>query len=262
MTGFFATFAHPGAQLQQPFDVAVVMPTIIRPEIVQALHSVFAQKFPGRIQILIGIDVPKGDPAIIEAACAALPAHCVVQLFHPGYSTSARHGGLGDAWDGGALRTVLSYLANSRLVAYLDDDNWWEPDHLISLAEAIRGRDYAYAPRWFVHPHTGRIVAHDQWESVGPGKGVYAEMFGGFIDPNCLMINKIRCADVLPLWTKPLRGDPKAMSADRTVFDALARHFQGAGTDRPTVHYRLDPDDEMHRDRMSVMAEAYAAAGR
>lgn len=260
-TGFFATFAHPGTQLQQPFDVAVVMPTIVRPEIAQALISVFAQNFPGRIQVLIGIDVARGDPSLIQAACASRPANCVVQVFYPGYSTSGRHGGLCEAWDGGALRTMLSYLANSRLVAYLDDDNWWAPDHLRSLAEAIGGRDYAYSRRWFVHPRTGRIVARDDWESMGPGLGVYSQMFGGFIDPNCLMINKTRCADVLPLWTQPLRGDPNAMSADRSVFGALAKTYQGALVDRPTVHYRLNPNDDMHVERMKVMAAAYEAAG-
>ena len=259
MTGSsFATFAHPGMSLQQTFDVAVVMPTILRPEIAPALASIFAQNFPGRIQILIGIDVARGDPSLVQAACASRPENCVVQLVNPGYSTSGRHGGLCEAWDGGVLRTVLSFFANSRLVAYLDDDNWWHPDHLRLLATAIRDRDYAYSLRWFVHSRTGRIVARDDWESVGPGGGIYS---GGFVDPNCLMINKIRCADILPLWTRPLRGDPKAMSADRTVFAALAQSFQGAAIEQPTVYYRLDPNDVMHDERMKVMGLLYAHAG-
>lgn len=255
---FFATLAHPGASLQDPFDVAVVMPTILRPEIAGALTSVFAQKFPGRIQILVGVDVARGDPSLVQAACASRPENCVVQVIYPGYSTSGRHGGLCEAWDGGVLRSVLSFLANSRLVAYLDDDNWWHPDHLRLLAGAIRDRDYAFSARWFVHPRTGRIVARDEWESVGPGGGVYS---GGFVDPNCLMINKTRCADILPLWTRPLAGDPKAMSADRRVFSALAESFRGGAVDLPTVYYRLDPNDLMHEERMKVMGLLYAHAG-
>ncbi|HMA49054.1 MAG TPA: glycosyltransferase family A protein [Magnetospirillaceae bacterium] len=259
MTGSFTTtFAHPGVSLQQPFDVAVVMPTILRPEIAPALASIFSQNFSGRIQVLVGIDVARGDPSLVQAACALRPANCVVQLFYPGYSTSGRHGGLGEAWDGGVLRTVLSFLANSRLVAYLDDDNWWHPNHLHLLAGAIRDRDYAFSQRWFVHHRTGRIVARDDWESLGPGRGIYS---GGFVDPNCLMLNKIRCADILPLWTKPLRGDPKAMSADRTVFAALAERFQAGAVGQPTVYYRLDPNDVMHAERMKAMGPLYAQAG-
>ena len=261
MTGVFSTFAHEGVSLQQPFDVAVVIPTILRPEIAEALASVFAQEFQGRIHVLVGIDVARGDPGLVEAACAARPAHCVVQLFDPGYSTSVRHGGLCSAQDGGVLRTVLSHLANSPLIAYLDDDNWWHPAHLRLLVEAIRGRDYAYNLRWFVHPRTGRIVARDDWESVGQGRGVYATSLGGFIDPNCLMLDKRRCSDVLNAWMQPLAHDPVGMSADRMVFQHLSRHYTGAGTNLPTVYYRMNPNDSMHGERMKAMGQAYAQAG-
>jgi hypothetical protein len=256
------TLAHPGSSLQEPFDVGVVMPTILRPEIGDALASVFAQDFPGRVQVLVGIDVvAQGGMAAVEAACAARPANMVVQLFHPCYSTSVRHGGLCAAQDGGVLRTILSHLANSRRVAYLDDDNWWHPAHLRRLARALDGHDYAYGLRWFVHPRTKRIVARDDWESVGPGRGIYPDIYGGFVDPSCLMIDKTRCADILPLWMRPQPGDDKGMSADRTVFMALAKSFSGAGAGEPTVFYRLDPKDAMHVERMKVMASLYAAAG-
>jgi hypothetical protein len=261
VSGFLETFAHDGVSLQQSFDVAVVMPTILRPEIKDALDSIFAQEFQGRIQVLIGIDVARGDPGLVAAACAARPAHCVVQLFHPGYSTSVRHGGLCSAQDGGVLRSVLSHLANSPLLAYLDDDNWWHPAHLRLLVEAIRGRDYAYNLRWFVHPCTKRIVARDDWESVGQGRGVFTALLGGFIDPNCLMLDKRRCFEALQGWMQPLAQDPKGMSADRTVFQYLSRHHTGAGTNLPTVYYRMDPGDPMHAERMKVMSLMYEMAG-
>jgi hypothetical protein len=261
VSSLFSTFAHEGVSLQQPFDVAVVMPTILRPEIADALASIFEQEFAGRIQVLIGIDFARGDPGLVETACAARPAHCVVQLLDPGYSTSVRHGGLCSAQDGGVLRTVLSHLANSPLIAYLDDDNWWHPAHLRLLVEAIQGRDYAYNLRWFVHPRTKRIVARDDWESVGQGRGVYAPLLGGFIDPNCLMLDKRRCGDVLQAWMTPLANDPKGMSADRLVFQHLSRFHTGAGTNLPTVYYRMDPDDAMHAERMKAMGAAFAEAG-
>src|ERR1700739_4664860 len=128
MQGFLRTYAD--SDLQQPMDAAVVIPTVLRPSLTQGLHSIFAQKFPGRIHILIGIDSIRGDLGLIDAACAARPPNCVVQVLWPGYSTSVRHGGLTPPGDGGALRCMLTYLANSPYVAYLDDDNWWAPTHL------------------------------------------------------------------------------------------------------------------------------------
>ena len=221
------SFHAPALALQTPFDVAVVMPSVLRPSIAAALDSIFAQRFPGRIQVLIGLDrdgaAPPPDLSAVEAACADIPDHCAVQLLYPGYSTSVRHGGLSAARDGGTLRTVLTHLANAPCVAYLDDDNSWTPDHLVLLRRTIAetGADYAFSRRWFVHHATGQKVAIDAWESVGPDAGVFAGRFGGFVDPNTLMIDRERCREAIVAWTTPLPGDPKAMSADRMVFQRL-----------------------------------------
>ena len=152
MTGFIRTYAEPDSRLQEPFEVAVIMPTILRPELKDALRSVFAQTIQGRIHVLIGIDRPTADLSLLDAACEGRPPNCVVQVYYPGYSTSVRYGGLSPARDGGVLRCVLSYLANSPYIAYLDDDNWWRPDHLQLLRAAMVHADWAFSLRWFVHP--------------------------------------------------------------------------------------------------------------
>src|SRR5260370_25263116 len=108
---YFKTYAAADFDLQRPADVAVIMPTIIRPTMREALQSVFRQAPVRRTQILIGIDRPDGDVAIIEAICAERPANCCVNVVYPGYSTSARHGGLHPAYDGGVLRSGSLYLA-------------------------------------------------------------------------------------------------------------------------------------------------------
>jgi tetratricopeptide (TPR) repeat protein len=253
-----------GAQsggLQTQAAVSVVIPTVLRPTLARAVKSVFAQAFQGPIQILVGIDSPQGSLELLEGVCASIPSHCTVQALYPGYSTSVRHGGPWAARDGGALRTVLSYLANAPLIAYLDDDNWWGPDHLASMARAIEPVDWAFSLRWFVHPTSDRPVCIDQWESVGPDAGMYRERFGGFVDPNCLMIKRQACAEVIPWWTTPLSGDPSGMSADRHVFDFLNRTRRGAGTGEATAYYVMNSTDGLHPLRISLIGEAYDAAG-
>ena len=262
---FLHSFHAPDMAMQTPFDVAVVMPSVLRPSLAGALASIFGQRFPGRIQVLVGID-RSGDSAppdlsLVEAACADIPAHCAVQLLYPGYSTSVRHGGLSAARDGGTLRTVLTHLANARCVAYLDDDNAWTAEHLVQLRRALAetDADYAFSRRWFVHHATGRPVAIDAWESVGPDAGLFAARFGGFVDPNTLMIDRERCREAIVAWTTPLPGDPKAMSADRMVFQRL-RALRGADTGQATSLYTLDPEDGLHPTRLQLMAGAYEAA--
>jgi hypothetical protein len=257
---FFRTYADAGADLQTPFDVTVVMPTILRPSIVDALISIFAQDLRGRIQILIGVDQPANDIGVIDRAVARRASHCCVNVFYPGYSTSVRHGGVHPGRDCGALRCLLSYLANSRYIAYLDDDNWWAPDHLSSLRAAIEAAQWAYSLRWFVHHETRRPVCIDSWESVGPDRGVYQKSFDGWVDPNCLMIDKLACEPVLRWWTIPLQGDARAMTADHHVFHYLKRGYRVAATDRATVYYLLTPTDSMYAARLSWMGAAYDEA--
>ncbi len=258
MQGFLTTFAD--GDLQTPFDAAVVMPTLLRPSLRVALEAIFAQNFRGRIQVLVGVDQPQGDLAVVEAACALRPRNCAVQVFWPGYSTAARHGGVMAPADGGALRSILTFLANSPFVAYLDDDNWWGPNHLKLLRTALARAEWAYALRWFVHPETRQAICVDEWESVGPDAGYFKERFGGFVDPNCLMFNKLACPRAAQLWCLPMFNNP--MLGDRSVFAHLSRHHRGAATGRASVFYTMNPADGLHPIRVARMAAAYAAAGR
>ncbi len=186
--------------LQTPFDIAVVMVTVVRPTIAQAMRSVFAQRFPGRIQILVGVDRWEGPRALLEQLVAECPPHVAVTILDLGYSTSRRHGGLYPSSYGGALKTILSYAANSRYITYLDDDNWYAPTHLVTLRDAVAGKDWAFSLRQFVDAATGEILCPDTWESMGPGRGVYAKAQGGFVDTNCYLIDKLACPKVFLEW--------------------------------------------------------------
>jgi hypothetical protein len=240
--------------LQKPFDIAVVIPSTDRETLHRALASVYKQDFAGTIQILVGFDREPAARLTFDP-----PADRVVQTFWPGYSTSTRHGGLTPSGDGGALRTMMTYLANARYVAYLDDDNWWAPDHLTTLRQAIEGVGWAYSLRWFVHPVTSVPVSWDIWESVGPGQGVFNETFRGFVDPSCLMIDKVACGSVAHYWCCPLRDDP--MSADRSVFAYLASNFSSRGTGQATAFYTMNANDPLHEMRVGLLGEAYQEAG-
>jgi hypothetical protein len=46
---------------QEPYGVAIILPTLLRPALTRAVQSVYAQDFGERIQILIGIDKVEGD---------------------------------------------------------------------------------------------------------------------------------------------------------------------------------------------------------
>jgi hypothetical protein len=52
--------------LQTLFDAPVVIQTILRPTLVQAVRSVYEQSFAGSIQILLGVDSRDGPRTLLE----------------------------------------------------------------------------------------------------------------------------------------------------------------------------------------------------
>jgi hypothetical protein len=247
-------------QTKDPFEISIVIPSLGHKSLNETLQSLYQQDFTGRVQILVGIDKMKGDPLVLKELARNIPAHMTLMILDPSYSTSQRHGGLFDAYDGGAMRTILSYLANAPYVAYLDDDNTVKPNHLSTLYEAIQDHDYAYSLREFIHPDGETLISVDYWESIGPKKGFYVQKFNGFIDPNCLMLNIARCLHILPFWSQPLLNDPEKMSADRVIFHFLTYCAVGKCTDQATSNYVLNTEDPMHALRSMYLGHRWLNA--
>jgi hypothetical protein len=220
-----------------PFDVAVVLQTTGRVTLAQAVQSVYSQDISGRIQVLIGIDKWQDDKTdLIDRIAARSPAHVEVSVLDLGYSTSKRNGGIYSNAYGGALRTILTYMANSQYIAYLDDDNWLAPNHLSSLIEAIRGKAWAFSRRRFVEAKSGTELCDDTWESVGPGQGVYGTSAGGFVDTSSFLIDKLACHYAIPAWSEsPYRH---GAGEDRNFFSKI-KHLPCGDTKLATSYYRV-----------------------
>jgi len=238
MFGIEHTSYPVNASLQHPCDVAVVMTTIVRPSIVRAVRSVYNQQFDGRIQLLIGIDCWRGERSLLKQLLDECPPHIVVTVMDLGYSTSRRNGGLYPSDYGGALKTILSYAANSRYVTYLDDDNWYAADHLSSLLAAISGKDWAFSLRYFVDRDNGELLCPDTWQSMGPSLGIYAAEQGGFVDTNCYMIDKMACYDVFTEWAMTRSGSTGGTGGDRQILQRLRSRPWGASRAH-SVYYAI-----------------------
>ena len=72
MTGFIKTYAEPGAQLQNTFDAAVVIPTILRP---RARGTVGALALASR--------APSRAPSPCTVTVAPCPWHCSARSHWP-----------------------------------------------------------------------------------------------------------------------------------------------------------------------------------
>lgn len=109
--------------------VVTAIPTYRRPEeLLVAVRSALAQTFQDQLVVV----VDDGGGLLPE-----LPADPRLITF-----SMARNSG-----DCGVVRNVAMRLTRSRYVAFLDDDNVWEPDHLataLEVLEAPGGPDAVY----------------------------------------------------------------------------------------------------------------------
>ncbi|CAG0993856.1 hypothetical protein BURK1_02417 [Burkholderiales bacterium] len=222
--------------LQTPFDVAVVMFTKRTGSLADAVRSVFAQHFSGRVQIVVGADGPTADRPALAALAREVPETMALTVVDPGYSTARSRGGMYAPEAGGVLRAALTLLANARHVAYLSEANRYAPHHLDLLKRAISDRAWAHALRWFSDARTGQVICRDEWESVGPGQGVYAKSEGGFAAADTLLIDKLACHAALAAWTE---ADAKGRGEDRRFFRAI-RALPHAVTGEPSVYAGID----------------------
>ena len=232
------TYYPDAGDAQAPSDVAVVITTVLRAALLDAVNSVYGQSYGGRIQLLIGVDKAFGPIDGLNALLARRPPHVSAIVLTLPFSTSIRHGGVHRAQDGGSIRSMLTFMANSQYVAYLDDDNQWEPEHLAGLLEAVRGKVWAHSMRLLIDQASGKEMAVDRWDSVGVGRGRFAET-GCFVDPNCLLIDKVAAGRALGRWS-----EGPGMMSDRKFFAAIREAAHGQ-VNAPTVRYFVRAQDTM-----------------
>lgn len=233
-------------------EIAVIIPTVCRLSLLRAARSVFTQDLDKPIQLLIGVDVDQTGESIeirkiLKKEC---PPHIDLIWWQPNYSTSKRNGGVHHCLFGGSLRSALSFLANSEIITYLDDDDWYAPNHLREILKSIERKPWAYSLCRYADGTTGQELAIDEIESVGVNAGIYRDRFGGFVRPSALALNKIQLGHVLHLWAEAL--GPGGDGEDRLIFEKIKQLDHGF-TGIPTVYYALDPKDRQHAIRMSFL---------
>jgi hypothetical protein len=112
--------------------VTVVLPTYRRPELLRrALESVLAQTHTNLELLVVGDACPDMENVVSSYADPRLRCS----------NLSAHHGDSGAAPRNFALKA----MARADLIAYLDDDNTWRPDHLESLVETLERMDASFA---------------------------------------------------------------------------------------------------------------------
>lgn len=132
----------------------------------------------------------------------------------------------------------MPWLVDADFVAFLDDDNEYDPDHLKMLVRhTVNTRaEWAHSLRTIVD-QAGQEVCPDNCESLG---GICHTVCGPddrLIDTNCYLIKRDLAVATSPAWNSRFRSG--GIEADRLVCRTLLSSAPHAVVRRHSVRYRV-----------------------
>lgn len=141
-------------------SVTVITPTTGAPELVDALISVEAQDYDGPIDHLVVVDGQEFLPKVIEIIERSKTNPTVMVL---PYNTGA------DGWNGHRIYAAIPALVNTDYIAFLDQDNWYQNNHVSSLAAKLDNNEnleLAFSLR-SIYGKDKTYITDDNCESLG-----------------------------------------------------------------------------------------------
>ena len=212
--------------------VTVITPTIASPKLVDAVRSVNKQNYPKVKHYVVCDGYQYHMPAheiLDEAGLTGLPDFQSTTL----YENVGANG-----FYGHRIYAAFSHLVNSDYVLFLDEDNWYEPDHIESMVETVsKGNSFAYSFR-NIYSDDKNFICQDNCESLGMWpiyltNGPDAAKHQFLIDTSSFIFKRdflIQCAH---MWHSGWGGD-------RRFFYAVKDQVKWDCNYRYSLNYRLD----------------------
>lgn len=207
--------------------VTVVTPTTGNACVLRAIESVANQSYKN-VQHLIVIDKPDA-PADTKAAIR----QCKVDVIELPYATGK------DRFLGHRIIGASAFIGKGDFFCYLDEDNWFDTDHIAALLDVIRrGFAWAYSLRKIVDPD-GNYICNDDCESLGKWPSIVNPQ-DYLIDTNCYFLPRMAAVVSSPVWYRRFR-EPNTMDADRAMVQFLrAQNANYNSSYRYSVNYRVE----------------------
>lgn len=137
--------------------VTVITPTIGSPKLKDCIDSVKNQTY--KCKHLVVIDGPEHNQKVW-----AMGEEGIIDTV----TTPENTGKTGGNFYGHRIYAAYPHLINSDYILFLDEDNWYEPDHVASLIETIEKKnlDFSYSLRKIFSPDK-KYLCDDNCESLG-----------------------------------------------------------------------------------------------
>lgn len=137
---------------------------------------------------------------------------------------------------GSALRAVGLMAANTELVTFADDDVLWENNHIETMLEAVKDKNWAYSKRkiWTrLNEKEFELLGIDEFESVGEEAKTPYKM----VDNNCMIFRRRFGVSASPLYR-----EIKSYSDDREFYKFLMKYAGEPGKTNLATINQICPD--------------------
>ena len=216
-------------------SVIVITPTIGSPKLADAIESVQRQTY-GNLEHLVVVDGYDYEDATNEAFRSAW------QRFPDGNLKTTRAmvlpfntGKTGGNFYGHRIYAGVPHFLNADYIFLLDEDNWYEPDHVKSLVEVLeRGNDFAYSFRKIYSPDK-TYIADDNCEALGQWPIYFSHNDPQYlVDTSSFAFNTKFLQKTCHFWHSGWGGDRKYL------YSVLAQNPKWDTSYKHTLCYRTD----------------------
>lgn len=213
-----------------PKSVTVITPTIGSPKLKDAIESVKNQTY--KCKHLVVCDGPEYWDKVVHTVNWSAGDECNIT------QTPENTGANG--FNGQCIYAAYPHLINSDYIAFLDEDNWFEPNHIEELVNTIEmgiNLDFAYSLRGIYSPNKMFLCNDDceslgKWEIFMSRKSPHGKHY--LIDTSSYLFKREFIQKTCHLWHSGSWGE------DRRYYYAVKDHAKYDTTGKYTLCYRLD----------------------
>lgn len=230
-------------------SAVVITPTIGSPKLADAIAGVQSQTYKN-VQHLLVVD---GEQHYAAVEAIAEETDFQGKILTLPYNT----GKTGGDFYGHRIYSGVPHFLNQDYVFFLDEDNWYESNHVETLANTLgKNNSFAYSLRQIYSPDKKYII-HDNCESLGK----WPIYFTHGKDPQYL-IDTSSFAFTLPFIQKTSHLWHSGWGGDRKYFYAVKDHVKWDCSYEHSLCYRLDGNEnsvneEFFRKGNAVQLEHY-----
>lgn len=158
----------------------------------------------------------------------------------------------GNGWYGHRVYAAMPLMVNADFILFLDEDNWFEPNHVETMINKIKSKDlmWSYSLRR-ICDEEGNYICDDDCESLGRTPTFYDHTLN-FVDTNCYCFKR----EYLVHVAHHFYGQ---WGQDRPFYKAASTQLPAFGcTGLATVNYRAPARlHDMFKEGNEKMKQAY-----